>query len=479
MIFFFHASTYESVQRIGYVADFCPICRDLTSWRIDRLGRGAALYGVEVSKGILTGQRGTCDECGLRRPMDPGEFFSVATHPPGDFAAFVSATHPTSPRGILRLHNRLELEARLRDRRAGLTGAERRALIREPFEAVEPVFRSVKASGWMQGVGVAFGFGILMVPMTLFILLCDPATGHYTPYWQWPVFGSAALCLALTILFFWLAYRSNFKRSVRDGLLHALQPIDPSGGELAEVIEELRRTGCRVARRCSGHGLYAALTQVAASAAGHSERFRAFLQPQGGGSTGAVVEDPIGVPSDRRGAGDPPRSRAEPEVAAGATASVDAMTRAAQIEQPFLALNRAITNTLSQPVLVGCAGVGLLIGALCSGLSGYFCFALNRSAQPPAWVGYSFWGLCGVAFVAAIYLIATGRRRMERRVYIALVSRLAPLEPTEQELVDCLDRLKARQVESARYLDAEDLWFRIVAWQVILANRAGVKGRAS
>ena len=109
------------MTKLGFVADFCPVCVALRTCALERL----------EADGDVEHQR-VCVACKVAVRADPARYARIAPQP-GPVDALKAATFPD----LEQVHQaRLDLEAQLRADPAALDSALRRQLLREPLTLV-------------------------------------------------------------------------------------------------------------------------------------------------------------------------------------------------------------------------------------------------------------------------------------------------------------------------------------------------------
>jgi len=82
-------------RNLGYVADFCPLCREPKPFLLQRIGMAGHVYYISAGEGELVGFHRTCQTCKTAFTADPHKIGSklkpadieVLLHPPkgGEF----------------------------------------------------------------------------------------------------------------------------------------------------------------------------------------------------------------------------------------------------------------------------------------------------------------------------------------------------------------------------------------------------------
>ena len=116
---------------LGYVADFCRICRKVMPFTVDRVRMVPHFWFIPVGKGEICGHRQRCHGCRAESECFPQTFSTVATATFESVDVLISRTFPA----IREVHaKRLALEDRLVRDSDALTPEERQTLLMESFE---------------------------------------------------------------------------------------------------------------------------------------------------------------------------------------------------------------------------------------------------------------------------------------------------------------------------------------------------------
>ena len=247
---------------LGYVADFCPVCRDLRRFEVKRVGLAGHFYYVSLGEGQLLGHDRTCQECGVDLNAKPETYKSVSRErlPTSELAA---STNP----GWKQVHaNRLALERDIAASADKLPPDLRKALVREPFDLVAPRvearFAKTQFEARTAGAVVAF-FVLLYIAAKL---------ADQFPQYTGLIFGVAlVLGIAAIVSQLWGIKDRYFARHVFPVLSCSLRPLRPSVAELEAAKETMRAAGHRLGKmlqvpdlvKAMGGGANAAPTPIA------------------------------------------------------------------------------------------------------------------------------------------------------------------------------------------------------------------------
>src|SRR6266542_4248609 len=81
-------------RKQGNIADLCPICREIRSFQLVRVGLASHVYYISFGEGKLAGYIIRCDACGVILDVDPTRYGSTAKDARSDVVALVRDTFP-------------------------------------------------------------------------------------------------------------------------------------------------------------------------------------------------------------------------------------------------------------------------------------------------------------------------------------------------------------------------------------------------
>ena len=228
-------------RRLGYVADFCPMCRAARPFALNRVGSASHVYYLSFGEGALVGHERSCQDCGTAFKAEPSTYTTLSREllplPELQRATFPGLEAAQAPR--------LALEDRIRHSPALLSGDERRALLREPFLFLSPrVERRFAATHIDKETGAAIvAFLVLLVAGPVVTRRLPPGVGG------WVLLALVLAGLALVVWQFVVAGRRFMRRQVLPVLAKALGPLQPREAELAAVLAELKQQGHKIGKR--------------------------------------------------------------------------------------------------------------------------------------------------------------------------------------------------------------------------------------
>lgn len=128
--------------RLGYVADFCPLCREVRAFELKRVGLAGHIYYISLSDGDLVGHERRCSVCGIQLSAKP-ELYARPSKKSRTLRELIALTFPNI---ATHYAGRFALEKAIRDSFAKIPRDDRLALLKEPFSLLsykaEPQFRA-------------------------------------------------------------------------------------------------------------------------------------------------------------------------------------------------------------------------------------------------------------------------------------------------------------------------------------------------
>jgi len=129
----------KTETRLGFAADFCPVCRKISTFEVNRVGVAAHVYFVAVNEGSFVSHNQRCNTCSTTLESTPARFFSLSDTATSSIEELVQATFPT----IYEVFGeRLALERQISADPHSFDPATRKKLLMEPFQFVSPYFEN-------------------------------------------------------------------------------------------------------------------------------------------------------------------------------------------------------------------------------------------------------------------------------------------------------------------------------------------------
>lgn len=225
-------------RKIGFVADFCPICRTVQAFLVKRVGLASHVYYLSAGEGELAGFERTCLACATTFITDPGKYKDIVKKS----ASLSDLRQQTFADIDVVLHDRLQLEDRIINAPLSLSAEERTALIRGPFLLLAPKVERRYASTDLDKEVV------LALVAALALMSAGPAATLALVPDAGPEIVVVFILLAVALVGWQIAMaKSRFmKRQVIPALVKALRPLQPTNSELTAAVAELRELGHKI-----------------------------------------------------------------------------------------------------------------------------------------------------------------------------------------------------------------------------------------
>lgn len=218
-------------RSLGYVADYCPVCRAQHVFDLQDVRSVAHVYYLSLGAGKSVGQERRCDDCGTSFRANVASYASVSKqHLPLD-----QLRQQTYPNLDAALREQVALDERIRRQR--LTPAERQALIRAPF-----AYLAAKVERRFAQTHIDAGVGMALLVLVGLVFAAAPLGKLVFPDSPELLF---LIFLALGVgLVVWQvrACGSRFMtREVVPVLAKSLKPLEPTNEELGLALGELKK----------------------------------------------------------------------------------------------------------------------------------------------------------------------------------------------------------------------------------------------
>jgi hypothetical protein len=231
-------------QKLGFVADFCPVCRDLRTFKVNRVGSASHVYYISFGQGDLVGYERICGVCSTPFEADPNTYSGMAdkSRPASELISETFPNYSTVYRALL------ERERKVRDTPSLLTPEERRGRMREPFLVIAPIAQQKLASiqvDWRVGLAV-----LSCVPIFWLLgLLAKMINGPYQDD-PGPNYIIVGLALWVGLVFFeiFMSSRRYLLKNAVPPLAAALAPLKPTESEVNRILQELKQNKLKLGK---------------------------------------------------------------------------------------------------------------------------------------------------------------------------------------------------------------------------------------
>src|SRR5262249_49618480 len=130
-MFFIFWGQKNVATKIGFVADYCEVCRGISIFRLDRIAAASHVYGIAVDEGRYLGHSQTCISCKIVFNSTPTRFYGVSDSSDSSIDDLIRQTHPDIRNEF---SDRLALEEQIAKDPHGLHPDLRKKLLMEVFQ---------------------------------------------------------------------------------------------------------------------------------------------------------------------------------------------------------------------------------------------------------------------------------------------------------------------------------------------------------
>lgn len=231
-------------QKLGFVADYCSVCRDLRTFQVKRIGSASHVYYISFGEGDLVGYERICGVCSTPFETAPDTYSGMSK----DSRPATELVSETFPNYYKVYDDVIARERKVRDTPSLLTPAERKARMREPFVIIAPLAQQKLSSIQVDWRVVAAVFSFLPI----FWALGAVAKLTNGPYQDDPspsfMIAGLALWAGLIIWQIVMSSRRYLQKHAVPPIAAALAPLKPTESEINRVIEELKVAKLKLAR---------------------------------------------------------------------------------------------------------------------------------------------------------------------------------------------------------------------------------------
>jgi len=234
-------------RKLGWVADYCPICAKARAHRIVRVGSAGHLWYISLGSGSLVGHETTCATCEVTCDCDVAEFKDIADDEGADLDALIQETCPD-------LNERYAVAIDYADRVGSLSPEERQELLLHRLGVIAEQLERQYAERPLSPVGKVVGkfmtFIFVAWIATIIVLSEGRGPDKSMDTDLASAFGVVLVTCAFAMLYFMIMRHPWFmKHRLRPQLRRALAPLDPSVEELDEVLGVFKRKGLLLGKK--------------------------------------------------------------------------------------------------------------------------------------------------------------------------------------------------------------------------------------
>jgi hypothetical protein len=225
-------------RNLGYVADFCEICRAQKGFLLRRIGLAKHLYFFTTSEGELAGFQRTCETCKTMFQANRDAYIGVCEKA-ASFEELREKTYPTLP---VVMAERLALEEKVKSAPALLTADERKILIRAPFALLAPKVEKQYSAAHLDKEIIFTALGALALvcatPFALRTISRDTA--------ELSIVVLVGIGLLAVMWQFMLSDQRFMRRKIIPVLARSLRPLRPSEAEVRAALDEMQSSNYKM-----------------------------------------------------------------------------------------------------------------------------------------------------------------------------------------------------------------------------------------
>lgn len=242
-------------RKLGYVADFCRICRTQQTFLLRRVGSAGHVYYLSLGQGKLLGHDITCQNCHTVYEVNPARYRDVADSRPVSSAQLARQTFPDYEQVYA---DRLEQEQRIRFNPFSLSEQERHRLLCEPFWLLSPRLEQRSDIFRLDWKTVLALLALILVCAFVFPLAEKLRLPENSVIFL--LMGSIA-----AILITWYHFTNTYRfvqRHLLPQLATTLLPLRPTEEEIRHVLHDLKKRGMRIGKTLKPTDVMRALNEA-------------------------------------------------------------------------------------------------------------------------------------------------------------------------------------------------------------------------
>lgn len=240
-------------KKLGYVAEFCPICRKITAFKLIGAGLIGHLYFIPIGRATLNEHRAQCQECFSSKKVKPFAYKSYARNCNMEIDELEKETFPDIRNFYA---EQLNTEEKIR-RKEVFSKDERQKMLEAPFFYLAPELESKYADKPWDKESVFGCLGTLIIPPLLVVIGVNLFKSENLK----DISGISALVLfatglITTVMLNMLSPSRYMKRRIYPALGLALRPLKPSEEEIKQCLEKLKAAGYLIGKKIKFHKLW-------------------------------------------------------------------------------------------------------------------------------------------------------------------------------------------------------------------------------
>lgn len=241
-------------RKKGYVADFCPICRSIKTFKVIRVGMAGHVYYITLTSGKLAGYELICQCCKATVAYEalPQRNFGKRGV---ELEELISYTYPN----IREVYSdRILFEKQLLVSPEKISKHDRDFLIGEVLNTLSyEVDKRFSQTNVDMGVIAFIAMAVILpMPLATFLLENFETANIIRDYLIW---GIASIFI-IGAIYRWLTItRRYMKKKIYPKFIRALKIIKPREDEIQEILDKLKLQKCSIGKKFKTKHLFEVL----------------------------------------------------------------------------------------------------------------------------------------------------------------------------------------------------------------------------
>ena len=236
--------TQTKIKKLGYVAEFCNLCRAIKPFKISKVGMEDHIFFIPLGMKNVIGHEAVCTVCQTKRDVDSMLYKAFEKTTGSALEVLIRETFP-SIRDVYA--NRLCLEDKLIN--GTLNPAERETFILEVFQIFnrrteENFYTAFQARGpgaWL------FGFTFIA---SFLVLIFISRSAEFSPAQRETILSTLGVLtvfgMLISVILMILQPGRSFRNTIIPAMAVAFIPLNPSKEELASSLGKMERSGFKI-----------------------------------------------------------------------------------------------------------------------------------------------------------------------------------------------------------------------------------------
>jgi hypothetical protein len=233
-------------KTLGYVADFCYLCREIGKFKVNSVSMVSHVYYLPTGSPKLVGHYRECTTCASHLNAEPNRYHDFSRRQNDlDLPRLIQTTYPDIEQHYAQ---RLKLEEELKSSPGQIIGNDRSNLIAEPFRLL-----SYKVDARFKKINLDFTMvGIFLLTIFACYIAAEIVSSYFPAQVDSLMVILGIICTIGIAALVWQNFRAGqayMRKSIYPVLATAVRPLRPTAAEIAEVLRAALGTNSKFARK--------------------------------------------------------------------------------------------------------------------------------------------------------------------------------------------------------------------------------------